>query len=823
MAVPASYDAGAGERRRRPTAERSRLTMTERFLPSVGVAMVAVYVVDDEAHELRLTETVGEGSGAAYGLSPRYALSGGSFIAEAFRVSRALWLTPAEAAAPGSGTGMRVAGVSLGALPLRADGRHLGCLVVVNRTGDGFGAEQRGRLELCAGRIAARLEAGGPASSGLEPGPGPDGEAGGRTGSFTLFLSTGRIEADAPLLELIGVAPDDFDGRVETLLAHTVPEDLPALMSVFEAGHATPDNRELEFRIRGPTGELRWLRLRCRALLDPSGRPDRLAGVLVDASHLRSSTDEVSRVQRLSALLANAMTVRDVGRGLVTALREPLGADRMALSELHGGRLVATTLAPPEPAAWPEGWRIDWRSELPDTPTGALPTLAATLREGAPGLWTTSTGLEPGLADLGRGGLAVLPLPADGRVVGLCLLGWDEPHPFGPEERSLLTATAGLVGQALARVRAVDAEHELAAMLQRSLLPRKLPSLPGCGTVARYLPATAGLEVGGDWYDVVPLSDRFVAFVIGDVQGHSAEAATVMGQIRTAIRAYAVEGHPPDVVVSHTNRLLAGMETDVFATCCYAALDTEDGDAWFVRAGHMLPIVREPDGTTREVETEGGPPLGVLPDAEFPLSAVPLPPGSVLALLTDGLVESSKLRLEDGVQRICEKLSAADPSDLDRMADELIRGAETRDDDVALLLVRYDGLAARPLRSAWTVWRLPDAVMHARRFTARTLRAWQVTEETDTILLVVSELVTNAVAHTQGEVRLDLTLAGNRLRVAVSDSSPRTPVKPTSIDWEATGGRGLLLVEALSAAWGSVPLSGGKQVWGEILLPSREV
>ena len=117
------------------------------------------------------------------------------------------------------------------------------------------------------------------------------------------------------------------------------------------------------------------------------------------------------------------------------------------------------------------------------------------------------------------------------------------------------------------------------------------------------------------------------------------------------------------------------------------------------------------------------------------------------------------------------------------------------------------------------MWRLPDAVRHARRFTSRTLRSWGVRRRRlDAVLLVVSELVTNALVHTQGPVRLDLTLVGDRLRVAVTDTSPRAPVKPTSIDWEATGGRGILLVEAMSAAWGSVPVSGGKQVWAEIPL-----
>ncbi|MER6981007.1 ATP-binding protein, partial [Streptomyces carpinensis] len=128
-----------------------------------------------------------------------------------------------------------------------------------------------------------------------------------------------------------------------------------------------------------------------------------------------------------------------------------------------------------------------------------------------------------------------------------------------------------------------------------------------------------------------------------------------------------------------------------------------------------------------------------------------------------------------------------------------------------------------PLRETWTVWRVPEAVRHARRFTRRTLRSWGVAADADTALLVVSELVTNALVHTGGQVRLDLTLVHDRLRIAVADTSPRTPVKPTSIGWEATGGRGIVLVEAVSATWGTLPVSGGKQVWSELVLEERPV
>lgn len=192
--------------------------------------------------------------------------------------------------------------------------------------------------------------------------------------------------------------------------------------------------------------------------------------------------------------------------------------------------------------------------------------------------------------------------------------------------------------------------------------------------------------------------------------------------------------------------------------------------------------------------------------------------GTVIALTTDGLVETAQCDIDTGLDRLAHELSVSDPSHLGLVADALL-GNAPRSDDVALLLMRYDGMAVRPLREGWTVWRVPEAARHARRFTRRTLLTWGVRPDVmDPALLVVSELVTNALVHTDGRVRLDLTLINHRLRVAVTDSSPRTPVKPTSLGWEATGGRGILLVEAMAEVWGTVPVSGGKQVWCELQL-----
>ncbi|MFE0474256.1 SpoIIE family protein phosphatase [Streptomyces sp. NPDC058947] len=774
----------------------------EQALVFAGAAFAAVYTPGEDGELLCLVESAGVPR-TLYGLRDGYPRAGRSPVAVAHREGRPVSLGPAELAAHAQSRRVPSRDFHLTALPLPGDGG--GCLLAVSERPEGFGADDRECLELVAEAVAYTAPAAPAEGAELPP------------GAFSLAMDTGRVRVGDDLLDLFGLDPVDFDGRVETLLGLTVPEDLPSLMSVVEADHMSIGDRELEFRVLQPTGPPKWLRLRGRLLPGGEGRPARLVGTVADASTLRSDVTDVARVQRLAAALATAVTVRDVGKAVVAALRRPLRADRIALAELEGDRLVVTVLDPPEPEAWPELWRSEWRGEWPDAPVRAMPTLAAALREGRARIWPAGSPLERALGEVGPGGLAVLPLPAGNRMAGACLIGWDAPHDFGADERALLTACAGLAGQALVRARAFDAEHELVGMLQRQLLPRRLPRLPGAVAVARYLPSTAGLELGGDWYDVIPLPDHHVALVIGDVQGHSAGAATLMGQMRTALRAYAVEGHPPDVVVAHANRLLMDMDSELFATCCYVDLDLEEGSAWCVRAGHLPPVLRYPDGRTEIAEAEGGPPLGVITRADFPMSPLRLPPGTLIALATDGLVETPDADIDEGMDRLAGRLAEAAPVDLGLVADALL-GEARRSDDVALLLMRYDGMDTRPLRESWTVWRVPQAVGQARRFVRRTLRSWGVTEEQDAVLVVVSELVTNALVHTDGRVRMDLTLINNRLRVAVADASPRTPVRPTSIGWEATGGRGILLVEALSATWGTLPVSGGKQVWAELVL-----
>ncbi|MGW7310263.1 PP2C family protein-serine/threonine phosphatase, partial [Streptomyces sp. NPDC054835] len=338
-------------------------------------------------------------------------------------------------------------------------------------------------------------------------------------------------------------------------------------------------------------------------------------------------------------------------------------------------------------------------------PTGFLePFDGVRLDARMPGVETLTTGRPlffesmeqlgaayPGLPlDAHSGARAFLPLIASGRPVGSCILGFDRPRGFTAEERTVLTALAGLIAQALERAQRYDSESALARGLQDALLPHRLPVHEGVDTVGRYLPGTEGMEVGGDWYDVIETGRQGqLALVIGDVQGHGVAAAATMGQLRSAVRAFALGGHRPQDVVRGTNRLLIDLDPGQFASCCYVVLDAETGAVQAARAGHPQPLVRRADGTTEVVELAGGVVLGVDSTATYPVTRLHLDPGEVLALFTDGLVERPGTDIDEGIERLRRTFAATGTAALPDTADRLIREARQsadRPDDIALLL-----------------------------------------------------------------------------------------------------------------------------------------
>ncbi|MGW0867511.1 SpoIIE family protein phosphatase [Streptomyces sp. NPDC002611] len=390
-------------------------------------------------------------------------------------------------------------------------------------------------------------------------------------------------------------------------------------------------------------------------------------------------------VVQMASVLTEAVTVQDVCRAVSEQLLPAFGARELALYTVREGRMYLQW-----ESGYPEGFLTQFEGVALDRQLPGVHALTTRL----PLFFESPEDLSiayPGIALDRMHSWSFLPLIASGHSVGSCILGWDAPHRFTADERSALTALSGLAAQAMERARLYDSESAVARGLQEGLLPHRLPAVEGLRTTGRYLPGTQGMAIGGDWYDVIT-TGRGVALVIGDVEGHSVGAAAVMGQLRSAVHAFAASERPPQEVITHTNRLLAELESDAFATCCYIELDPRTGRALAVRAGHPPPLLRHPDGHAETLDLVGGVMLGVQPDSVYPVTALTLAPGSVLALYTDGLVEQPGSDIETGIEEVRRALAGPPADSVEHLADRLVRTARRapeRPDDVALLLTAY--------------------------------------------------------------------------------------------------------------------------------------
>ncbi|MQS11681.1 SpoIIE family protein phosphatase [Streptomyces kaniharaensis] len=750
--------------------------------------------------------------------------------------------SPGPALPPGASTAAQPATPSAG-IPAPATGRAQPPARPVRRH------PLRAAPGLAAHRLAPVLSGGLPPASGdsmpdwLEPAMAANG-----IGSFDWDIRRDVLEGDQRACAIMGLDAVDkvrFDCTASSFLTLLHPEDAPVVRRRVERAVAELGQCGAYYRAVGPNGTMRAVRFRGRVLADAFGRASRMVGFVWDATvelHKRDRADrlallreERSRfIKEAARALSEAVTVRDVARVFTELPLPGLPPDGLVLAAFEAGRaqiLGASGYRPGSLSIWD-------RTLLPAGHPAAealrhrAPVFISTreeYREGYPEVW------EPTSRN-GRGSWAYLPLVASGRAIGVCVVSFDDERELDADERTLLTTLGGLVAQSLARARLHDAEHELAAGLQRVMLPRTVPSVPGVTTAVRYLAAGSGLQIGGDWYDVVPLPGGHVGLVIGDVQGHDVHAAGIMGQLRIALRAYAAEGHPPAAVMARASRFLADLDTDHFATCTYAEVNVDYGVVYAVRAGHLDPVVRRSDGTATTVPVAGGLPLGIDPDQEYRVTRFSLDPGETVLLCTDGLVEARGMDLDDGIARLTRTLAeplppageaARDPLEslADRIASQAADSSE-REDDIALLLLRWDGpeggLAAQQLRR-----RIGQAdlarISEVRAELRDALRRWGVAEFIDTAELLSSELVTNAIRHTDRDAMFTARLyrepdsAGGRarLRVEVEDESDLWPTRRTPGE-QASSGRGLMLVEALADAWGVEPRGSGKRMWFEL-------
>jgi PAS domain S-box-containing protein len=292
--------------------------------------------------------------------------------------------------------------------------------------------------------------------------------------------------------------------------------------------------------------------------------------------------------------------------------------------------------------------------------------------------------------------LMVVPLVARGVTLGSAAFSRvEQPEPFGEADVRLASDVACRAALSIDNARLYTREHATAITLQRSLLPQHVPQVAGLQVAYRYQPASQTAEVGGDWFDVIPLPAGQVALVVGDVTGHSIHAAATMGQLRTTTAALARLGRPPEEIMGQLSDVVAEHGEETGATCLYAQYDPASRCCRMTSAGHPPPALRHPEGTTEFIDIPGGVMLGVGP-SRYPATDIHLPPGSVLALYTDGLIEHPGQDISDGLARLARTLAASPAQPLDQLCDSVLASLGTSAwDDIALLLARTTTETAR--------------------------------------------------------------------------------------------------------------------------------
>ncbi|XVQ15296.1 SpoIIE family protein phosphatase [Spirillospora sp. CA-255316] len=559
-----------------------------------------------------------------------------------------------------------------------------------------------------------------------------------------------------------------------------------------------------------------------------------------------------ARLQRLAAELSSALTADEVARVIaahaqaateIDAHVTVVGTRGGAGTGLHVMACTGPGHEPPEPG------------DGAPAPTGPCPHDDAAAGAGGAGLpvarplphaldrllarprpfWTgppkEGAGVCPACPPPGGGGMAaLLPISLLGEPVGALSVVLPSGREPGRAERRDLIAIAELGAQALGRARRFDLESRVAGSLQRSLLPDRLPSVPGVTARARYRPAAQD-RLGGDWYDQVPVHDGRVAVAVGDVSGHGIGAAAVMSQVRAGLSAYLAEGHPPARALQLTSALTAALPAETMVTVCCAVVDPAAGTVEYANAGHPPPLVRSPGGGVAFLNAVLGPPLGIGETKAPAMTRVPFPAGSTLLLYTDGLVERRGESLDHGLERLARRLGGCS-GPLDETADALLAlTAPAAQDDVTILLLRTDPPQPAPPRAA-----AADRVATGRREAAvavpglaleltgdraglaalrERLRAWLAVagagdETVYEIVLACGEAAANAIEHgyglEPGPLELRAALEGGTVRLALADRGRWRDPHVTD------RGRGLLVMRELMDTVEVAPAPGGTVV-----------
>ncbi|MFB8207454.1 SpoIIE family protein phosphatase [Streptomyces sp. NPDC056010] len=687
------------------------------------------------------------------------------------------------------------------------------------------------------------------------------------------------VRANERFATVFGGRADDHRGRtVGDYLTGADADRLTATLErVLETGNSVTD-LQLVGTAPGDTERRHWS-INLYRVHSGSGRPIGIAGLATDVTRRHTAAREAASARRNLALLNEASARIGNSLDLETTARELLDVAVPVFCDLASVDLYQALLTGDEAA--PGGWsplgaeavggsaelrRVAFASAVSDAlphpapgasdsgPPGggaAPPALGAVHRYpfGSPSAVALRTGRIEDVPGDDRGfvqSTLAVPMVAHDTVVGLVRFSRTKgSEPFDARDRALATELAARAAVCIDNARLYRREHERALILQRSLLPPGDPEAAGLDIACRYLPGNTANEVGGDWFDVIELPGHRTALVVGDVMGRGLRAAVAMGELRTAVRTLALLDLEPAEVLSALDEVARGLgapgaasasggggaqwparaahksrEADLaevyLATCVYAVYDPVTRRCTFANAGHLPPVVVEPGEAAQLLDVPPGMPLGVGGEP-FEEVEVELKEGALLALYTDGLVESRDHPLDEGLAALRKALvEPAQP--LEDVCDRVLGSLHTRhgEDDIALLMARIQGLPTEAVGD-WRLPREPRSVGRARELARGQLTSWGLDDLVDTTELLVSELVTNALRYGEGEIRLRL-LRDRTLVCEVWDAGLVQPRRRRARDTDE-GGRGLQLVGLLSAAWGARRTPRGKTVWFELPLP----
>nr|WP_286260007.1 SpoIIE family protein phosphatase [Streptomyces graminofaciens] len=688
---------------------------------------------------------------------------------------------------------------------------------------------------------------------------------------FLLIDTDLRVRrANQRFASIYGGHVDDHRGRgVHDYLRSPEAERVEAtLRRVLETGDSITDMHITGF-VPGSEERRDWS-VNLYRVHSGTGRPIGIAWLAIDITARRAAAREAASARRNLALLNEVGSRIGNTLDLETTARELLdvvvpGFCDLAAVDLYQGLLAGDETPPGLADGSAELRRVAFASAVSDAPFvgGPAPVAVGSVHHYpfnspcADALRTARPQQVPEEGSLVQTTLAV-PMVAHDTVVGLVQFSRAKgSEPFGERDRMLAVELAARAAVSIDNARLYRREHERALILQRSLLPPGDPEASGLDIACRYLPGNAATEVGGDWFDVIELPGHRTALVVGDVMGRGLRAAVAMGELRTAVRTLALLDLEPAEVLSALDEIARGLGTPAgvqqasrtaagrprdkdlaevyLATCVYAVYDSVTRRCTFANAGHLPPVLVEPGESALMLDVPPGMPLGVGGEP-FEEVEVELPEGALLALYTDGLVESRDHPLDEGLQAFVGALTdparqtalpmvsrpAADSSrSLEDICDHVLNTLDTHhgEDDIALLMARVQGLPADSVGD-WVLPREPRSVGRAREYARARLTSWDLEPLVDTAELLVSELVTNALRYGEGEIRLRLLL-DRTLVCEVWDAGLVQPRRRRARDTDE-GGRGLQLVGLLSAGWGSRRTPRGKTVWFELPLPGGE-